>query len=519
MEIQKHGKSWKSLALLFIVFVLAVGTPVLVAAPQNVSAAVTKNGWVESGSNRYYYKNGVRVENDWVKSGNYWYFLDSNGVMVKGEFITHNNNKYYLTLTGKMVTGWRTIRKNTYYFNSSGAMQIGFCTIDGKRYYIKKKTGILMKDKVFRSGYKTFWAGEDGSFQTGFNVVSGKKYYFTPTGAKRNGWHQIGKYWYLMDEYGACKTGWQTVDGKKYYMIKSGKNMGIMLGKGVHTISKKQYMFDSSGALLYEVGTPDSTDDVESGGDNVSDKNSNLADATSAKTVKNYLLNALKPVGSTLYVWGGGWAEPTTNYKGLYPTWKKWYNSNSGSYNYANYKDLSVATRKKGLDCSGFVGWTTYQIMQQKSGGPSYVAEASTLASYYAGRGYGTLKNQSALSKNGYKGSFKAGDIGSRPGHTWIVLGQCSDGSVVIVHSTPPCVQIAGTPTPTGSYSSQAVTLAKKYMQKYYSSTVSKFGLGSKTSDYIRTCNIMRWNTGTLSDPDGFRSKNAAQILAELFDE
>lgn len=58
----------------------------------------------------------------------------------------------------------------------------------------------------------------------------------------------------------------------------------------------------------------------------------------------------------------------------------KFYNSQSSSYDYNNYRDLSTANRAKGFDCSGFVGWAAYQIMQSKSGigsGYTVVSEKS----------------------------------------------------------------------------------------------------------------------------------------------
>ena len=59
------------------------------------------------------------------------------------------------------------------------------------------------------------------------------------------------------------------------------------------------------------------------------------------------------------------------------------------------------------------------------------------------------------------------------------------------------------------------------YMKKYYSSTVNKFGLGSSTgyATYFSGCNTMRWKSSVLSDPDGYLSMDAAEILADLFGE
>lgn len=103
-------------------------------------------------------------------------------------------------------------------------------------------------------------------------------------------------------------------------------------------------------------------------------------------------------------------------------------------------------------------------------------------------------------------------------GHTFIVLGQCSDGSLVIVHSTPPCVQINGTPTPDGGWDSEAITLAQRYMNQYYPSLMKKFNSScSVGTSYIRASNMMRWKANTLADPDGYKSKTAGQVLEDLF--
>lgn len=62
--------------------------------------------------------------------------------------------------------------------------------------------------------------------------------------------------------------------------------------------------------------------------------------------------------------------------------------------------------------------------------------------------------------------NFKAGDIMDKPGHVYMVVCPCSDGSVVFVHSSPPGVHICGTVTPDGNKQSKAVALAKNYMKK-----------------------------------------------------
>ena len=83
------------------------------------------------------------------------------------------------------------------------------------------------------------------------------------------------------------------------------------------------------------------------------------------KTIRNYLLGALVPVGNVLYVWGGGWNDSTRI--GIPKTMTKFYNSQTSSYDYRNYNDLSSTNRANGFDSAGYVGWCTYQAMHSTS--------------------------------------------------------------------------------------------------------------------------------------------------------
>lgn len=231
------------------------------------------------------------------------------------------------------------------------------------------------------------------------------------------------------------------------------------------------------------------------------------------KTVRSFLLSALEPVGTVLYVWGGGWNDSTRI--GVSQTMIDWYNSQDSSYDYHNYNDLSAANRAKGFDCSGFVGWSTYQGLHSVSNeGRGYVCTSREVGNTYQARGWGTVIPNASLAGNGYV--LKAGDIGYHDGHTFIVLGQCRDKSFVLVHSTPQAgVQIAGTPTPDGKYGSQAAALAASYMSRYPGT--QKYEYLNRSGNYFTRCSFFRWNRSTLADPDGYMNKYADEILADLF--
>lgn len=224
---------------------------------------------------------------------------------------------------------------------------------------------------------------------------------------------------------------------------------------------------------------------------------------------------ALEPVGTTMYVWGGGWGEETASSKyttriGVSPSWKKFYKKQKRNYDYTETKFQTA----DGLDCSGYVGWCIYNIMNTVSGKEGYVMPAKDMAYNYAKRGWGEYTEMRKV-KN-----FQAGDIMSSPGHVYIAAGQCGDGSVVLFHSSPPGVQISGTVTPSGEGNSQACKLANQYMKKYFPKWYKKFGSDIKDIGYLTGYSQMRWNisgTSVMSDPDGYRNRTAEQILEDIF--
>ena len=238
----------------------------------------------------------------------------------------------------------------------------------------------------------------------------------------------------------------------------------------------------------------------------------------STSTIKNFLTTALTPVGSTMYIWGGGWNKADTGAGtdglriGLNANWRKFCAKQKASYNYRKYRFAFG----KGLDCSGFVGWSVYNINKTKNGkqGQGYVTKASKVASTYAKYGWGTYKKAKSV-KN-----WKPGDIMSSPTHVYIVVGSCADGSVVLVHSSPAGVRLSGTPDKKGRINSEAVKLAKKYMKKYYPSWYKRYPSCEKGRSYLTDYAQFRWKVGKgkmISDPDGYQKKSANQVLKDLY--
>lgn len=238
-------------------------------------------------------------------------------------------------------------------------------------------------------------------------------------------------------------------------------------------------------------------------------------------TIKNLLQTALAPMGSTMYVWGGGWNKADTGAGkeakqiGVSPAWRAFAKNKKASYNYRNYRYQI----HNGLDCSGYVGWCIYNVLNTSNNKRGYVYSASQQARKFAELGFGSYRSSKKIR------NYCAGDIMSSTcnccGHVWIVVGECKDGSVVLLHSSPAGVQLSGTVTPQGKKNSQAYRLAKKYMKKYYKAWYKKYPEVSRGITYLSHYSQMRWRvTGkqvTLSDPDGYQSMSAEKVLKDLF--
>lgn len=459
----KTERKWMVL-LLAVLIMLLVPAAAGASETDGVTAAFTKKetkGWHKDKNGKYYY-------------------IQADGTRAKG-WLTLKGKHYYLNSQGIRVTGWKKISGKYYYFSSKGVRQSGWVTYKNKRYYCDP--------------------AQDDARTIGWIKIGKYRYYFNSKGVRVTGWlKQNGKYYYLKSN-GRMATGWYTVSGKKYYFDKA---TGAR-AKGWKKISGYYYYFNNAGILLKDRFIKD--------GYYVDAEGKRLEKST----LKEFLQIALQPVGSTMYVFGGGWDLSDTGGNidartiGVSPQWKKYFERQTSSY---NYQTTRYQTRN-GLDCSGFVGWTIYNAFNTKSGNSGYVCLAQTMTRVFANKGWGSYTAAGAV-KN-----FRAGDIMSTSaGHVYIVLGSCSDGSVVFIHSSPCGVQINGTYTPSGNANSKAVRLAEKYMKKYYPKWYKKFPKCSRGTSYLTQYSQMRWYlTGNcmMSDPDGYAEKNASQILKDLF--
>ena len=231
-------------------------------------------------------------------------------------------------------------------------------------------------------------------------------------------------------------------------------------------------------------------------------------------TVRRFLENALKPVGTTLYVYGGGWNKEDTGAGkeavtiGLSPAWAEFYRSQDASYDSSLYRYQI----EKGLDCSGYVGWAIYNTLETENGKSGYVFLSREFGDRLAQMDYGN--NVPREEADGYiPGDIMSSSIDH---HVWISIGQCSDKSVVLLHSSPPGVRICGTAAPDGTQNSQAVSIAERFMSEKYPDWYSRYPDCYKGISYLTNYSRFRWGD-IMYDPDGYGSLTPEQVLTDLF--
>ena len=87
--------------------VVAVASAAALLAIGGAMTSFAAQGWVEEDGTWYFYdKDGSRVEDEWKKSGDNWFWMSSeeNGAMATDALIEDDDNTYYVDSNGVMVT-------------------------------------------------------------------------------------------------------------------------------------------------------------------------------------------------------------------------------------------------------------------------------------------------------------------------------------------------------------------------------------------------------------------------------
>ena len=163
-------------------------------------------GWVEEDGTWYYYdKDGNRVENEWKKSGDNWFWLDAEegGAMATDKLVEDDDDTYYVDANGVMVTNtWVKVVNEDQDDDDLAEYH----------YYYMQSNG-----KAYKSS--------DNNTNTKFRTIDGKKYAFDNDGKMLYGWVKYSEpemanndtdwtdatYYLGSWEDGAMKTGWQRI--------------------------------------------------------------------------------------------------------------------------------------------------------------------------------------------------------------------------------------------------------------------------------------------------------------------
>ena len=233
------------------------------AALLAIGASMTSfaaTGWVEEDGQWYFYdKDGNRVEDEWKKSGDNWYWLDSEegGAMAVDKLVEDDDDTYYVDANGVMVRNtWVKVVNEDQDDDDDPAEY---------RYYYMQSSG------------KAYTAGDNG--KTKFKTIDGKKYAFDEDGKMLYGWvkeddatlQTDDSDWKECEYYlgnwddGALKTGWQKIyvyddeeddDCDYWFNFKSNGKKRTNTDTDTDLLEKKingkYYGFDERGVMVYE---------------------------------------------------------------------------------------------------------------------------------------------------------------------------------------------------------------------------------------------------------------------------
>lgn len=241
------------------------------AAAMTAGLAMTAfAGWSHDGVNWYYYhdRSGNMIEDEWVKSGDYYYYLGSDGKMVTNSLV---DDLYYVDANGARVTNswqylygedeWDEDETGWRYFTTNGKMyQDGMKEINGEWYYF-----------------------EDGIMRTGWMEIGDYTYYFRESGARADGWRWLadpdednwGDYWYYFGNNGKMIAGDdKVIDDKTYIFDEDGRMLTGWVNPEDYTSSGNWNLssedtadilfFDDNGAAAegwHYMSAPDGSDD------------------------------------------------------------------------------------------------------------------------------------------------------------------------------------------------------------------------------------------------------------------
>ena len=215
-----------------------------------------KDGWAWENNAHCFYRNGVKVRNDWVFTEGHYYWMKADGTMAWNEKVTVNGKDYYLGESGRMQTGWIKLPngKDYYYADSSGALKKVAWQKWGNEKYWLMPDGLMARNTLatatYGSGSRIFSFSDNGKVEKNWIPIGNGNYRYGDPNAggalARNQWVYWSRQWYwIKDNYAMARNEKLLINGSYYYFYDNG-----VMGTGwIHIGNGDYYYASSSGSL------------------------------------------------------------------------------------------------------------------------------------------------------------------------------------------------------------------------------------------------------------------------------
>lgn len=212
-----------------------------VVSDGGTDVGIPETGWYEEDGYRYYYVDGVMLEDTMYQIEEDWYYFWSDGtLMVNGDVYYWNEDTEkggYIRSAedGILITGWYNDEyeeEYQYYGEDFFRYESEVLEEDGNSYYFNTN-GYLVRNGNVMIDDVLYYADEDGVLA----VVDD---------ADLNGWQIINGAWYYYEDGSYVCDETKTIDGKDYYFDWNGE---LQIGT-IWTDEGRPYLTDSNGAII-----------------------------------------------------------------------------------------------------------------------------------------------------------------------------------------------------------------------------------------------------------------------------
>ena len=189
---------------------------------------------------------------DWVSDNGRYRFVDATtGLFVVNNWLQTGNGFYFFDASGYAVVGWYLINGKYYYFDQNGLMQTGFQNIGGETYYLDTLTGAMVTGWVqtYTDGVVDYYYFDNtGARAVGWRKIDNKWYYFYDGKCIVNTFAAVNGTWYHFNESGAMDTGWIMRNGKMFFFNLS--NGSLTKGWIQDEHGNEYYLSEVDGSLI-----------------------------------------------------------------------------------------------------------------------------------------------------------------------------------------------------------------------------------------------------------------------------